>query len=298
MAKGARYKKYSRRASSLSRAGSRTALIILAVVAFLALCLIVSVAIGIALGKRTEKLPQREGLDLTFREYYSGDRQIKAVNAYLYDMEYDVSNIWRDLPDFSFCLRRSDGGMGFDPELGFLPAGSGGDKLSEHVEYIKEYGGYVCGYMYVSAFSSDDVYLADVQRAFEISRVNKASECGVDEILLIFPEINENNIDKIEKFISDASSASKNAAVGVLISPDLLKKTEDDVYYASRLRAVCDFAAIDLREATVDNIEEMLRNNEYYITSYPLRGVFDPEMPEVAAAARKLGMNNTQFIGK
>ena len=61
---------------------------------------------------------------------------------------------------------------------------------------------------------------------------------------------------------------------------------------------MCDFAAIDLREATDDNIEEMLRNNEYYITTYPLRGVFDPEMPEVATAARKLGMNNTQFIGK
>lgn len=298
MAKGARYKKYSRRTTSHSRSNAHVVPIILAIVTFLALCLIISVAIGIALGKRAEKLPQKEGLDFSIENYYSGDRQIKAADAYIYNMDYNISNIWRGLTDFSFCLCESDGSMRFDPDLGFLPAGSGGDKLSEHTEYIKEYGGYIYGYMYVSAFSGDDAYLADIRRAFEIFLVNKASECGVDEILLIFPEINENNIDKIEKFVSDAATASKNAAVGVMLSPEILKMSEDEVYYASRLRAVCDFAAIDLREATADNIENILRENEYYITSYPLRGIFDPEKEDVAEIAKMFGMNNTQFIGK
>lgn len=300
MAKGAKYKKYSRRASSRTHSGSKMMPILLAVIAFLALCFIVSVAIGIALGKRAKNVAPDTSLDIAFKEYYSGNRQIKAVDAYLYDMEYDISNIWRGLTDFSFCLREKDGSIGFDPELGFLPSNvaAEADKLSEHTEYIKEYGGYICGYMYVSAFSGEDAYLCDVQRAFEISLVNRASSVGADEILLIFPEINADNIDKIEKYVSDASSASNGAAVGVLLTPEMLKMTEDGVYYASRLRAVCDFAAIDLRNATVDNIEEILRENEYYIASYPLRGVFDAEAVDVADAAEGLGMTSRQFIGK
>ena len=297
MAKGARYKKYSRRAATKTRAVSRALPFILAAVAFVVLSLVISVALGLALGKRAEKAAVAEKTDITFKEYYSGDRRVKAVDAYLYDMEYDISNIWRGLPDFSFCLREADGAIHYDPQLGFLPSDgiSGGDALTEHTEYIKEYGGYVCGYMYLSSFSEG---AAELDRAFELALVKKASECGVDEILLIFPEINDNNINDIEDFVNEAALSSKGAAVGVLLSPELLKKNDEGVYYASRLRALCDFAAIDLRFATADNIEETIEQNEYYIATYPLRGVFSAEAEDVAAAARELGMTSVQFVGK
>ena len=231
MARRARYKKYSRRSSSRAQKGSRVILIILAVTVFLALCLAVSVAIGTALGERAKNADEEEKLEIAYKEYYSGKRQVKAVDAYLYNMDYDVSNIWRGLTDFSFCLRARDGSFGFDPDLGFLPmdVSVGEDKLSEHIEYINRYDGHVSAYMYVSAFSSDDGYTSEIERAFEIALVNKASESGVGDVLLILPEVNEKNIDEIERYVSDASSASTGAAVGVLLSPELLRKTEDGV---------------------------------------------------------------------
>ena len=61
---------------------------------------------------------------------------------------------------------------------------------------------------------------------------------------------------------------------------------------------MADFAAIDLREATEDNIEKILRDNEYYIASYPLRGVFGEDDGAVAEIARNLGMNSLQTVGE
>ena len=54
----------------------------------------------------------------------------------------------------------------------------------------------------------------------------------------------------------------------------------------------------DIIKATEANIENILRDNEYYISSYPLRGVFGEDDAAVCEIARSLGMNSLQVVGE
>ena len=297
MARGIRFKKYSRR-TSRARNSSRVWLAVLIVAVFLVLCLLISVIIGLVLGKKAESQAQKPKLDVAVDTYYSGERQVKRVDAFIYDWDFNISNIWRDEIDFSVCLQESDGSLAYDPGLGITLDGIafGEKSLAEHVGYIKDYGGHVSAYLYVRTFDTDDEYLRNIICDFEIALVNKAASSGVNDILLVLPKITDSNIDDIEKYVSDMSKASPMSAVGVLLPSELYRLTESDVYHASRLRAVCDFAALDLREATEENIETVLTETEYYISSYSLRAVFCSENSKIADLARELGVTSLQII--
>jgi hypothetical protein len=296
MAKGAKFKKYARRTPH-AKVSSRAWIVVTAVIAFLILSFVISVAVGIALGKKAENI-EKSKLDIAVSTYYSGDRRVLAVDTGIYRMDYDSSALRRGKVGLSLCLQDDIGGIGYRVELGFTPDGIsfGEDLLYDHVEYIKKRDGYVCAYMYVKALDIKNSYERELYKAFEMALINNASASGVDEILLILPAVTDSKIDEIERYVSEASKASTGAAVGVLLTSELLAVTESDVYYASRLRAVCDFAAIDLRGATESTVEEILLKNEFYIRSYPLRGVFCESNEDVADIARELGMTSIQII--
>jgi hypothetical protein len=213
-----------------------------------------------------------------------------AARALGYKEEY--------LLDTGLCKQYDDGRIGYSAALGFTPdsVSFGEHAVSAHVKYIKSHDAYACAYMYVRSFDIRDKYQRELYRAFEMALINNASAGGADDILLILPKITDANIDEIERYVSDASKASTGASVGVLLPQELLGLTESNVYYASRLRAVCDFAAIDLRSATEENIESILEKNEYYIKSYPLRGVFCESNRAISAIARECGMTSIQII--
>lgn len=299
MAKGGRFKKYARRTSRANN-NSRVWLILLVIAVFIVLCFVISVIIGLALGKKAEEQANKPKLDASVDTYYSGSRLVKQADAQVYGWDFDISGVWSGKTDFSVCLQDSDGNIAYDPQLGvkFDNIAFGEESLAEHVGYIKDYGGYVCAYLYVRAFDTQNQNSAEIIRAFEKALVKQASACGVDEILLILPQITDSNIESIERYVSDMSKASDGAAVGVLLPERLYQLTENGVYYASRLRAVCDFAALDLRGATEENIETVLTENEYYIKSYALRAVFCKENSKIAALAREIGITSTQIIEK
>ena len=173
MARGIRFKKYSRR-TSRARNSSRVWLAVLIVAVFLVLCLLISVVIGLVLGKKAESQAQKPKLDVAVDTYYSGERQVKRVDAIIYDWDFNISNIWRDEIDFSVCLQESDGSLAYDPGLGITLDGIafGEKSLAEHVGYIKDYGGHVSAYLYVRTFDTDDEYLRNIICDFEIALVN------------------------------------------------------------------------------------------------------------------------------
>ena len=297
MAKGAKFKKYSRR-TQRAKISPRVWIIALAIVAFIALSLIISIAVGSALGKRAAATVNG-GLDIAVEPYYSGDRMVQAVNTGTYEMNFDVSDIKRGKVGLSFCLQDDLGNLGYDPAIGFAPEGVklGEHTVASHTEYIKKHNGYICGYIFVRTFDIKDEYQREIYRAYEMALIHNATANGVNEVLLVLPRITDSNINEIERYVSDASKASQGGAVGVLLSSELYQITESGVYYASRLRAVCDFAALDLRRATASDIESILEKNEFYIKSYPLRGVFCKSNKAVADIAREYGMTSIQIIG-
>lgn len=310
MARGMRIGRYSRRLSYVG-GRSRVMLIVIAAVVFVLLSLVISIVVGIALGKRAEKFDSMPEYDLSVEEYYSGDKKVGAVDAYVFSADANVNSyIVKGITDFSVCLRSGDGELAFASKVtvGDVADQTDGEKpaLVKTVDKIHASKGRVCAYFYVRSFDIENEYLRELQKAYEIALVNEAAGCGVDEIMLIAPEADADNIDELEKYVSDMSFAAENAALGVLISPEVFKLSENDVYYASRLRSVCDFAALDLREvpagddapetAETSELERVLSDMEFYINAYNMRIVFSAENSRLYDEAKELGAISIQIV--
>ena len=130
---------------------------VIAAVAFVLLCLIISVAVGISLKGRTEKYALQPKYDLAVEEYYSGNKKVDAVDAYAFSAGGNVSSyVTKGITDFSLCLRNADGELQFLSSVtadGNQAVANGGEKaLGSTVERIHAYGGRVCAYFYVNFF--------------------------------------------------------------------------------------------------------------------------------------------------
>ena len=101
----------------------------------------------------------------------------------------------------------------------------------------------------------------------------------------------------MERFVSDLSKASGNSALGVLASADDVKLTDGGVYIVPRLRAVCDFVALDVRGLrTKSGLYDFIDEMEYYISSGDMRLVFSTENSSLAKNAVDYGANSVQVV--
>ncbi len=311
MGRRTRLRRFSRRTTSHGRV-SRVVIIVVAIAAFLALSLVVSVAAGLALGKMAEEHENSAPkLDIEVSDYYSGDKKVKTVNAHEYSWGLGTGYYTSiGITDFSVCLRDADGFItyhsGVDVSFGEA-AGMGSRTLSDEVDAIHNGGGYVCAYFYSTAFDAEDEYERNIRKSYEIALINEAARGGVDEILIIGLEPTRENIDELEAFVSELSYAAENAAVGVLVSSDNVKLTEAGDYTVSRLRSVCDFIALDLKNMPADaatkkqgqetsELFAFLSDMEYYIKSYSMRLVFTPENSSLLSRSVEYGATNVQII--
>lgn len=309
MATGRRTIKYTRR-SSYAGGRSRAMVIVIAAVAFVLLSLIISVVVGISLKSRAEKYALQPKYDLAVEEYYSGDKQIEAVDAYAFSAGGNVSSyVAKGITDFSVCLRNAGGELQFLSSVtadgGEGVANGGGKALGSTVERIHAYGGKVCAYFYVNFFEIESGPLRELRKAYEIALVNEAAAGGVDEIMLIGLDVNESNIDEVQRYVSDMSFAAENSALGVLLTSDVFKASENDVYHASRIRSVCDFVALDLRDLPADeeiaegemgSLEKMISDMRFYIRSYNMRVVLSKNNSELYDEAKELGVVSIQIV--
>lgn len=302
MGRRVRLRKYSRRTASSGRA-KRAIAIIFAVVAFLLLSVVLSVSAGLALGRFADgyQADSQSGQALV-KDYYSGDKTVKVVNAHEYSWGLGTGYyISIGITDFSVCIRDEDGYITYHSEVAASLSGSndgmGSRNPADAVAAIKNDGGYVCTYFYSTAFDEADTYKREVLKAYEIALINEAAESGVDDILIIGLEPTEENVDEMERFVSDLSKASGNSALGVLASADDVKLTDGGVYIVPRLRAVCDFVALDVRGLrTKSGLYDFIDEMEYYISSGDMRLVFSTENSSLAKNAVDYGANSVQVV--
>ena len=308
MTRRRRRSKYSRR-TLLNRDRSRVWVYIMAIAAFVALCLIISVGVGLLLGKKAGEHSPR--YDFNSKTYYSGDKLVKPVDAHPYTFgDYAGLLTGVGITDFSVCLRSSDGAITYDTEYDVSfgeEIAEGVSPLSKYTTYIHESGGYVCAYFHVISFTVEDEHLREIYKAHELALLSEAARSGADEIMLVGLDISAENIDEIERFVSDAASAAGTAVLGALIAPEVFKLTEEGIYHAARLRAVSDFVALDLRElpdnadsvkvGEISLLEQVLDEMEYYVSSYSMRVVLSEDNSALYDAMCELGVANIQIIG-
>lgn len=303
-----RRSKYSRR-TLLNRDRSRVWVYIMAIAAFVALCLIISVGVGLLLAKEAGEHSPR--YDFNSKTYYSGNKLVKPVDAHPYTFgDYAGLLTGVGITDFSVCLRSSDGAITYNTEYDVSfgeEIAEGVSPLSKYTTYIHESGGYVCAYFHVISFTVEDEQLREIYKAHELALLSEAARSGADEIMLVGLNVTDENIDEIEEFVSDAATAAGTAVLGALVTPDVFRLTEEGIYHAARLRAVSDFVALDLRDlpdnadsvevGEISLLEQVLDEMEYYISSYSMRVVLSEENSVLYDALRKLGVASIQIIG-
>lgn len=316
MSRRNRSRKYSRRTAISIRRSEKTAIII-AIAVFVALCITVSVVIGILLGKRADPYESQKKFEFSRIEYLSGDKTVKSVDAYAYSLGKDAKGyISRGITDLSVCVRGSDGYVGYNSEIASLVAIDEFDAdtdLKNNVDYIHGIGGYVCAYFYVNSMNIEDESLRRLYVSYELALINEISKCGVDDILLLGLDINENNIDEAERYIYEVSVEADNTVVGVCLPQEVVIMTEYDVYYAGRIRAVCDYIALDLKNMNVDaadlpadvgegkpvsELEALIDKMYYYIESYGMRIILSKDNSALYSDVKELGVVNVQIVGQ
>jgi hypothetical protein len=274
------------------------------IVSFIALCLAISVAIGISLGNRADEQTDLGGYELPDIEYNSGGKSVKGVVASLVNIGDDRINM-AEGDDVSFILRYPDGTLSYSSPtasaVGFDACGN--KSLESFSDGIHSFDGYLCGVFYVTSFGIEDAKLREIYKSYEIALISEAAECGVDDILIMGIDVNDKNVAEVEEYLSRAAIAADTAPVGICLERSSFPSSDSEQYIALRLRQACDYFALDTKSMIADgyeNAEDMARaiadDMYYYIEAYGLRLVVSAEDREVYEKAIELGLNNLQLI--
>ena len=311
-----RIKKYSRRRARSPYKNS-AAPIVISVIAFVLLSLIVSVAIGIALGRRGEQADTDKRFDFDRVDYDSNGKKVSAVEAYHFPLGASPADyVYQEITDLSVCVSHKDGTLDYAFDIADnIPVVTNGERaFDELCSAAGDEGARVCAYLYIKAFTYEEKYERDVMKAYEIALINEISESGADDILLLGLDVTEDNIDEIEDFVARAATAAGKTPLGVAVSEETLALTENEVYLAARLRSSCDYLALDLTRLTVadgnsegvdengdkkpSRLEKILAQNEYYIKRYPMRVIFSQAESKIYQSALALGVVDMQIIAE
>lgn len=310
-----RINKFSRRTRSQYKKSK--APIVLAVIAFLLLSVVISVAVGLMLSKRAEQsaLPDKR-FDFEKVEYVSNGKKVFPVEAYNFPQGSSALDyISQGIDDLSVCLRHSDGIVDYHLDIAdsYGEVSEGAISFSALCRSAHAANGRVCAYIYVTSFAISDAYERGIVQAYELALINEAAVSGADDILLLGISATEENIAEVEEFVARAAIAAENTPLGVSVGTGLLDLTENEVYLAARLRTNCDYLALDLThmvqadgesggqdgdgQPLPSRLESTLRKYQYYIKSYGMRILFAKEESKLYIPALKLGVVDLQIVG-
>ena len=311
-----RIKKYSRRTSSAGHR-SKTGLVVFLAIVFIILSVIISVAIGVALGRRADNLEPDKYYDLSIPEYSSSGKRVTAVEAYHFPSTANPKDyVYQEIYDLSVAVRHENGELAYHLDVGEkYPIDEMGERsFAALCNDAKKAGARVCAYFYVTSFDVTDKHERELLKSYEIALIAEIAESGAGDIMLLGLEIDSESISEIEKYVYNAAMAAEGVPLGVAIDRETVKKTEEEIYLAARVRAVCDYLALDLTDLNVSDgesigadpdgkplesrLSEILGEFEYYIKAYSMRIIFSQAEYKIYEPALALGVENMQIIGK
>lgn len=226
-------------------------LVALGVVAVLGIVFAVSVGVGSWLLKKAEQYPAGDAQpEMTVPEEQIIPVNVPSVRAYAYTVgERYSSYVYSGISHLCAPLRAQDGTLLFDSRVCKHTEWdeNGSADLAINVWELHKNGLYLCTYMPVEGFATEDAVLRELTLSYEASLIAEAAESGVDEIFLTGIEPTQANIASVVQYLRRVKGLAGDTAIGVLVSPQVLLAAEHDVYLAAQLMEVCDFLVLDLR---------------------------------------------------
>lgn len=250
----AKYVKRYRRRSSKSIRRSKKIPVIIGVSALVLLAIGIIVAAATLVGLRLRDVAERQDETVEF-EYIEPEVEIikplgdvRKVNAQIFRFDYSLGNyISRDITDLSIMLRDAEGTLYYNSEVAQAIGWDSVYKsveLADEVESIHRVDGYICSYMYLSAFA-DASGIAEVTKAYEIELVSEAAASGVDEILILGVDITEDNFNDVIRFLSEIKRKSGGCKIGIELDYDEVISSDYNSYVPQMILQVCDFISLD-----------------------------------------------------
>ena len=190
-------------------------------------------------------------------------------------------------------LRTQDGALAFDSAVceraGWEESGS--VNLAQNVDNLHHNNLYLCAYMPIGGFAEQDAALRELTLSYEAALIAEAAAAGVDEIFLCGLDPTQANIGEVTAYVRRVKALAGDCAIGVLIKPEVLLATRNDVYTAAQLLSVCDFLVLDLRGLSLDvtepeaeqqtlTVKYIMENMQYDLTRYSPRLALDGEQTD------------------
>lgn len=187
-----------------------------------------------------------------------------------------------------------------------LTVADGAPSLTDEVTRIGGRGLYVMGTFTVTCLHEDDPATAAYRRGLELALLRECAEAGVDDILLLGLPAGDDAADArsvafLEELNALLSDLSTRPAIGAALSPTVFAGEEDQPaaesadsdghtvsLYAGalapgRVRKVCDYLVMDLRDLSAEETASLLPSIQYAYVRHSLRLL----MPEGSSAVEE-----------
>ncbi|MBQ9783421.1 MAG: hypothetical protein IJW44_02765 [Clostridia bacterium] len=170
----------------------------------------------------------------------------------------------------------------------------------------RELGIHVSGVYHLTSFASEDALLRSVSLAREAAILAEAAQGGIDDLVLLAPDLSPNQIDELLHLVEDIRRLAPDAVIGLSL-PSAVLEADNAAALIDRLYERLDFLALDATHygeaAPAEHVEATITDSGmlYYLLRYHMR-VLLPAVDDTDSqnamihAVQKNGLNNWQIL--
>lgn len=279
---------------------------------------IIFLAVGLSLSEKTKKNYEIEGDDFDYRETDGEQAQeVKNVNAYPLPLLEDnssfasrLSAIKEDAKAVCISLNSPDGTLLYRSNIAssftYLSVASDARNLSSYIEDIQDRGLHSAAILYIPTFAeTKDDLKADVELAIWGSVVCEAIRGGVDDVLLIADDADEEDIEKLSALAERIHLTEENAIIGLCL-PNSVFEAEKSVSIIDSLSKTFDYLAFDATDAEgdgtlIENTEAAIADMQLQLIYYKMRVILPrcdntEELDKLAEIVKKYSVTSWQGL--
>ncbi|MBQ7173058.1 MAG: hypothetical protein IJR88_02965 [Clostridia bacterium] len=197
----------------------------------------------------------------------------------------------------SLALNNSDGTYLYSSDaLDYFQKGkSGGAALDMTLASLSNARVYVSGIFYPTSCAEKSPDLRYAKEAVETAAAKEFFHLGGNDMILCGLDLSGGTSESVS-YIKQLKLAVGQKAVGVALSYEVLLR-EDSGTILERILSVCDFVALDLRQAATDKpLDEVLGATTYSYAQYHLRLLFSQKQNKWVADAQSMGIVNYEIL--